>query len=122
MPLENEQVRRLDEASRGAQRIERPLGLPPPSLVTSSDDYRDPVADPYSRYDGRWLAGFAPVGNTGMVVIVQTREAEALESERSLAKQLATWAAISASPGAILVLFAAWHVRRRDASPSIRRT
>jgi len=23
---------------------------------------------------GRWLAGFAPVGNTGLVVIIQQRE------------------------------------------------
>jgi hypothetical protein len=33
------------------------------------DTHRDPVPG----FEGRWLAGFAPVGDTGFVVIVQTR-------------------------------------------------
>jgi hypothetical protein len=33
------------------------------------DAHRDPVPG----FEGRWLAGFAPVGDTGFVVIVQTR-------------------------------------------------
>lgn len=41
--------------------------------------------------DRAWLAGFAPVGHTGFVVIVQTRETEAT-SGTSLFLQLAKWA------------------------------
>jgi eukaryotic-like serine/threonine-protein kinase len=115
-PIENEQVRRIDEASRSPLlRIERPLGLPPPNLVMSSDDYEDPVAKKYPRYAGRWIAGFAPVGNTGFVVIVQTREEEALESEMQLGRELSKWAMISGSPGVLLVLLAAWYEKRRKA-------
>ena len=39
-----------------------------PAPITD-DAHRDPVRG----YEGRWLAGFAPVGDTGFVVIVQTR-------------------------------------------------
>lgn len=37
------------------------------------EDYRDPVAGQDGALAGRWLAGFAPVGNTEFVVIVQQR-------------------------------------------------
>jgi serine/threonine-protein kinase len=33
----------------------------------------DAYTDPMPGFEGRWLAGFAPVGETGFVVIVQTR-------------------------------------------------
>jgi hypothetical protein len=39
-----------------------------PEPITD-DAHRDPVPG----FEGRWLAGFAPVGDTGFVVIVQTR-------------------------------------------------
>ncbi len=45
-----------------------------PGPITD-DAYRDPVAG----FEGRWLAGFAPVGDTGFVVIVQTRHDAAIE-------------------------------------------
>ena len=82
---------------------------------------RNPVAAKHPEYAGSWLAGFAPVGNTGYVVIVQTREDDALESELSLARQLAKWAGISASPGLLVVLLAAWHLRARTARTRLRR-
>jgi serine/threonine protein kinase len=37
------------------------------------EDYHDPVACQESSLSGRWLAGFAPVGNTEFAVIVQQR-------------------------------------------------
>lgn len=46
------------------------LHLPPFQRVSSTASYRDPVEG----FDGRWLAGFAPVGETGFVVVVQTRD------------------------------------------------
>jgi len=116
-PLTNEQVQALEMASRGALRLERPLQLPDPSLVTSSDDDRDPAAERHSRYAGRWLAGFAPVGNTGFVVIVQTPY-DVLRFEAQFGGQLALWVCLSAIPGVILMLIAAWHQRRRRHSQS----
>ena len=47
-------------------------------LLEPTDDYRDPVGAVLEKYQGRWIAGFAPVGNTGFVVVVQRRYEEAL--------------------------------------------
>jgi hypothetical protein len=130
IPIDNEQVRMLDEASRApAKRIEQPLGLPPPNLVTSSDDYEDPlgkgnsdekkgtVKPPNKDYQGRFLAGFAPVGNTGFVVIVQTRETDAVNFERYLFRELITWTGIAAVPVTVVLLFTALRDRRRRSAP-----
>lgn len=111
-PITNAQVQALETASRGMLRLERPLQLPDPSLVTSNDDYRDPAAERYSQYAGRWLVGLAPVGNTGFVVIVQTPY-DVLRFEAQFGGQLAIWVCVSAIPGVLLMLFAAWHQRRR---------
>ena len=35
-------------------------------------------------YEGRWLAGFAPVGDTGFIVIVQTRYDAAVQPNARL--------------------------------------
>jgi hypothetical protein len=48
------------------------------------DGYDDPLGKRNPKYAGRWLAGFAPVGNTELVVIVQQRREE-------LTDALATW-------------------------------
>jgi hypothetical protein len=40
------------------------------------DGYEDPVGATNPAYAGRWLAGFAPVGNTELVVIVQQKREE----------------------------------------------
>jgi hypothetical protein len=47
-----------------------------PANATVIDDYRDPVKDRYPEYGGRWLAAYAPVGDTGFVVVVQRRPDE----------------------------------------------
>ena len=46
-----------------------------PERVRTAEDYRDPLPG----HGGRWLAGFAPVGDTGFVVVVQTRYAAVLQ-------------------------------------------
>jgi|SRR5579862_6883811 len=47
---------------------------PPPSeRAMGTRDYQDPFQERDPRYAGRWLAGLAPVGNTGFLVIVQQR-------------------------------------------------
>jgi serine/threonine-protein kinase len=45
-----------------------------PTSALKKRDYRDPYASRDPEYDGPWLAGFAPVGNTGFVVVVQQKE------------------------------------------------
>jgi hypothetical protein len=119
--MDNEQVRKVSEADLGSEeRTEWQLWPADPGRVTSSDKYEDPVAKARPEYAGRWLSGFAPVGNTGFVVIVQTREAEAT-SEMNLVWQLAKWAGISSIPAALILLFTAWSGRRlrsARASPS----
>jgi hypothetical protein len=49
------------------------------------DAHRDAVPG----FEGRWLAGFAPVGDTGFVVIVQTRYDAALKPNTRLSRRLA---------------------------------
>ncbi len=52
----------------------------------SSADFRDPIAEAGldSRYDGQWLAAFAPVKKTGWVAIVQESRQQALEPFNAL--------------------------------------
>jgi hypothetical protein len=79
-----------------------------PDPITD-DAHRDPVPG----FEGRWLAGFSPVGDTGFVVIVQTRYDAALEPNTRLSRRLA-WR----GSAVILVWLAAcstflWRVARR---------
>jgi eukaryotic-like serine/threonine-protein kinase len=60
-------------------------------------DYHDPV----DARQGKWLAGFAPVGNTEYVVIVQQRVENALESDASLPRALLLWGVLALTLGAI---------------------
>jgi hypothetical protein len=79
-----------------------------PDLRQSSDSelamdrhYQDPMATLDPRYEGRWLAGFAPVGKTGMVVIVQQRYDDAIRPNYEL-----VWAGAAALLGALLIIIA----------------
>jgi serine/threonine protein kinase len=42
------------------------------------DDFRDPIGTSNTAYAGRWIAGFAQVGNTEMMVVVQQRYAHVI--------------------------------------------
>ena len=105
----SEEVRRAG----GDPETWRPFWPSRSERLTASHGYSDPVAAANLGYRGRWSAGFAPVGNTGFVVIVQSREDEAMKPELALVQQMAPWTAVSAVPGALLVLFAAVYSRRR---------
>jgi tRNA A-37 threonylcarbamoyl transferase component Bud32 len=50
-----------------------------------NDNYQDPLGMTYPDYRGRWLAGFAPVGNTELGVIIQQRYDEAIGPDPTLA-------------------------------------
>jgi serine/threonine-protein kinase len=116
IPIENPLIQRIDDASiRDGSRYDRPLHLPRLDRMESSDAYEDPAAQHNPTFAGRWLAAFAPVGNTGFVVVFQTRAEEALGSEKKLVLRLAKWAGLAATPGALLIVFAALYERRRAA-------
>ncbi|MFP2932248.1 hypothetical protein ACLESO_45250 [Pyxidicoccus sp. 3LG] len=72
------------------------------------EGYRDPV----SAEPGSWLAAFAPVGNTGFAVIVQSRENAVLAVNAVLARRIAWWSLPFALGGA-LVWLAFWGFRQR---------
>jgi serine/threonine-protein kinase len=88
-------------------------------VAIRDDNYRDPVAKVVEDYAGRWIAGFAPVGNTGFIVVVQQRFEDAIGLESSTLWTLALWSAL-ASLVAIVILalvLRRWaNSRKQDAS------
>jgi serine/threonine-protein kinase len=81
-------------------------------------DYRDPLwADGRNpEYAGRWLAGFAPVGRTELVVLVQESYDAAVEPDRSRTFGMSAWSALAAALGAAvvgMVGYGAWRAARR---------
>jgi serine/threonine-protein kinase len=91
--IQSEALRRLT-ARRDAARVapQDQLRLPPPDWVEAEDNYMDVVAKPdVDGSRGPWLAGVAPVGNTELAVIVQTRVDAATALDRSPFRVLAAW-------------------------------
>jgi len=115
-PLGQETTRLLEEArarlrkAPGAQL--RTLEPWPPVFL--ADEHEDPLA----RDAGPWSAAFAPVGHTGMVVIVQTRSEAALASDKVLSLRRALWVALPFLLGQALLAMLAmlalllWRKRR----------
>jgi len=90
--LESARVREVvARAAQGAARHAlQQLRLTGPEAVAFDEDHRDPMQG----YEGRWLAGFAPVGNTGFVVIVQTPYDAASRPNQTLARRLVPWGGV----------------------------
>ena len=65
-------------------------------------------------YEGRWLAGLAPVGCTGYVVIVQTRYDKAIESNKTLARGLLRYSGGALAFGLTALLSSLLVLRRRN--------
>jgi serine/threonine-protein kinase len=87
------------------------LHLSPAALRLTDEAHTDPV--PGS--GGRWLAGLAPVGGTPLVVIVQTRHDDAIETNERLRDGLMRGTAASVGGGALFALLVfAVASRRRD--------
>jgi hypothetical protein len=86
--------------------------------LSGNDNYSDPVAVRHAEYAGRWLAGFAPVGNTGFTVVVQERYNDVIEPMVVSIWELGLWVIAA---GAVLAIFlggGVWIVVRRfTASP-----
>ena len=88
-------------SERGAEPIEVHLQSPDPI-----DHYEDPLLP------GRWLAGFAPVGDTEFVVIVQQRYDDAIGPVNTLATTLA-WRGWTALCFGVILLGAMWYYVQR---------
>jgi hypothetical protein len=69
-------------------------------------DYQDPLLG------GRWLSAFAPVGATGYVVLVQTRDAVAVRASNGLNRIAVTLAAASALLLLSFTYFWRWQRKR----------
>ena len=76
--------------------------------IAPDDNYIDPVAAVAREYAGRWIAGFAPVGNTGFVVIVQQRFADAVSIEASTLWGLALWSALASLVAVTILAIVLW--------------
>jgi hypothetical protein len=96
----------LDALGDIAERGVDELKLPDPQRVAVQEDYRDPVPG----FEGRWLAGLAPVGDTGLVIVVQTRHGPARIFER-----VALLFGLPVGLGALLIGALRW--RKRGQAP-----
>jgi serine/threonine-protein kinase len=93
------QLTRSFRAPANARQFELVTALPFPRR-----DFVDPLLG------GRWLAAFAPVGATGYVVLVQTRDAVAIRPSNSLARIAV---ALAGSTAALLLVYGCfWRWRR----------
>lgn len=90
--------------------------------ILPDDNYLDPVASIAKEYTGRWIAGFAPVGNTEFVVVVQQRFEDAVSLESSILWNLALWSALASLVAvAILVMvLRRWAKSRKLESAAVR--
>jgi hypothetical protein len=99
-----------DDKLRFMQREQREAG---------DDAYADPIAAHDATYSGRWLAGFAPVGDTEFMVIIQERYGNAVEATVMSFWELGLWTAGSGAFLIIIVCGGIWLVLWRT---SLRKT
>jgi hypothetical protein len=83
--------------------------------AVTDDFYVDPMSARDARYAGRWLAAFAPVGNTDLVVIVQQRYDEVIQPDKTLTRNLALAVGSALSLGILFAATVAWRRFRRQA-------
>jgi hypothetical protein len=74
------------------------------ALPLQRADYLDPLIG------GRWLAAFAPVGATGYVVLVQTRDSVAIRPSNALSR---TALALAWGSAFLLTLWGSFYLWRR---------
>lgn len=107
------------------------LLLPEPNAVTSDETFCDPVMDGScedaagNTRKGRWLAGFAPIGNTGFVAIVETPRDAAAAPLQTLVRRLLLWGVLPFMLGTALVAMLVgvgrrWGRRTVDKRASVR--
>lgn len=84
------------------------LRPPPPTEASMNPAYQDPMGRTNSVYAGRWLAGFAPVGNTEWVVNVQQRYAESIQPVKATLFRLGLWGGSALALLILVISAAAW--------------
>ncbi len=95
------------------------LLLADPNAVTFDENFCDPVMDgpcedaSGKTRPGRWLAGFAPIGNTGFVAIVETPREAAAQPNQTLARRLLLWGVLPFMVGTALVAAVVGYGRRK---------
>jgi eukaryotic-like serine/threonine-protein kinase len=99
-PALSSQLSRAFRSPAAARQFELVTALP-----VQRADYEDPLLG------GHWLAAFAPVGATGYVVVVQTRDALAIRPSNSLARIAVTLAGATA---ALLLIYGSFWLWRRN--------
>lgn len=82
--------------------------------VAADDNYFDPVPG----FEGRWLAGFSPVGNTGYVVAVQTRYQVSAGAANDRLGEVGRRAALAMLLGGLSINLLLFFFRRRAAVTS----
>lgn len=81
----------------------------------TDDAHRDPVPG----FEGRWLAGFAPVGDTGLVAIVQTRYDVVVGPNARLSRRLTSRVSIVILAWSVVFGTTLWaYARRRRRTPA----
>jgi eukaryotic-like serine/threonine-protein kinase len=93
------------------------VAMPMRADLAADDDYADPVATHHPEYAGRWLAGFAPVPDTELVVLVQQPYREAVAPYRAFFRRFLEWLA-GAAVGAAIFVAILWWLRVRRQSPN----
>ena len=95
--------------------------LDPKPFIFRDDNYHDPVASFAKEYAGRWIAGFAPVGNTGFVVVVQQRFEDAVSLESTTLWNLAIWSVLASlvAVAILVVVLRRWVKSRRRESVAV---
>ncbi len=84
------------------------------SLPAVTDDfYVDPMSTRDSRYAGRWLAAFAPVGNTDLIVVVQQRYDEVIALDKTLSRNLALAVGSALALGILFAAAVTWYRMRQ---------
>lgn len=68
--------------------------------------------------EGPWLAGFAPVGNTEFVVIVQTPYDDAVGLGPAVVGKMLSWGGGALVPALLFVGISVWCRLRRRARPA----
>ena len=106
-PVEFPAIERIRKSLRLAESPQRQLA-DAKSTAFHDDNYIDPVAAVAPEYGGRWIAGFAPVGNTGFYVSVQQRFDEAVSLEPSMFRSLALWSALASVVAVAILLALLW--------------